>query len=75
MISNNIRLGNVIFNFPNLNLSPNLGIPPTIQKISLLLSKANLLAWKLVALESLIKILLFFFRKNFVSVGQSFKRF
>ena len=47
----------------NLNLSFNFGNPPTIQNIFLLLESANLLASKLVAFESLMKEIFFFFKK------------
>ena len=55
------------FSFSNLNLSPIFGSPPTIQKIFLLLFKANLLASKLVALESFIKTLLFYRLSSFIN--------
>ena len=58
-----------------LNLSPILGRPPTIQKIFLLLCKANLVDWKLVAFESFIKIKFFFFKKISYLWGNPLKEF
>ena len=51
------------FKYFNLNLSPSFGKPPTIQNIFLFFSKEYLHASKLVALESLIIEILFFYRK------------
>ena len=58
-----------------LNLSPILGRPPKIQYIFLLFFKACFVDSKLVALESLIKVILFFFRNISCLCGNPLKVF